>query len=91
MDDDCDNEIDEGAAGSVLTVDQLVAGDLVVTEIMNNPAVVTDNVGEWFEIYNNSGREINLNGLEIGRQWRRFFRSGRRFIGRPRYLCGHGQ
>jgi hypothetical protein len=40
-------------------------GDLVITEIMKNPAAVADANGEWFEIYNASGGEINLSGLEI--------------------------
>ena len=41
----------------------LSAGDLVITEIMQNPNMVSDGTGEWFEIYNASAVEINLNGL----------------------------
>jgi len=38
------------------------AGDIVITEIMPNPAVVLDNFGEWFEVYNATATAINLNG-----------------------------
>ncbi|MBW2452968.1 MAG: lamin tail domain-containing protein [Deltaproteobacteria bacterium] len=40
-------------------------GDLVISEIMNNPAVVSDSVGEWFEIYNDTNLPIDLTGLVI--------------------------
>ncbi|MBI2890395.1 MAG: hypothetical protein HYY13_06370 [Nitrospirae bacterium] len=38
-------------------------GDLVITEIMANPNVVTDTSGEWFEAY--VTRTIHLNGIEL--------------------------
>ncbi|MBN2498981.1 MAG: lamin tail domain-containing protein [Deltaproteobacteria bacterium] len=41
-----------------------VEGDLVFSEIMPAPSV-NDAVGEWFELY--VGRDVDLNGLEIGR------------------------
>ncbi|HGY55937.1 MAG TPA: T9SS type A sorting domain-containing protein [Caldithrix abyssi] len=40
-------------------------GDIVITEIMQNPAAVYDSDGEWFEIYNNSAQAIDLNGWYI--------------------------
>ncbi|MEY3015662.1 MAG: hypothetical protein RIT45_4397 [Pseudomonadota bacterium] len=47
----------------------LKAGDLVITEIHYNPAgkdtAVTDADGEWFEVYNASGVEVDLAGLLI--------------------------
>lgn len=46
-------------------VSSLGAGDLVVSEIMTNPTQVADFRGEWFEIYNPSGFDINLNGLAV--------------------------
>ncbi len=55
-DDDCDGLVDEGA---------WAAGDLVITEIMNNPGEVVDPEGEWFEIFNASGRQVYLNGITI--------------------------
>lgn len=42
-----------------------VAGDLVITEWMANPDVVTDANGEWFEIY--VGADVDLNGLQLSR------------------------
>jgi hypothetical protein len=45
-----------------------LAGDLVITEIMNNPSVVNDDAGEWFEIHNATGTAIDLQGLVIRHQ-----------------------
>ena len=36
------------------------SSDLIINEIMNNPSAVGDEFGEWFEIYNNSSNDINL-------------------------------
>ena len=47
------------------SIDSLSAGDLFITEVMHNPEMVVDYRGEWIELYNNSGAEINLNGLQI--------------------------
>ena len=38
---------------------------VVVNEIMQNPYVVEDANGEWFEIYNNSEEPVDLNGWII--------------------------
>jgi hypothetical protein len=43
----------------------LSVGDLVITEVMQNPAVVADNVGEWFEILNTTGDDVLLDGLTV--------------------------
>jgi hypothetical protein len=56
VDNDCNGLVDEGA---------WAAGDLFITEIMQNPAGVLDPSGEWFEIYNNSDRTLVLNGLQL--------------------------
>ncbi|NOX90528.1 MAG: T9SS type A sorting domain-containing protein [Calditrichaeota bacterium] len=40
-------------------------GDIVITEIMQNPDAVYDTDGEWFEIYNASDHTIDLNGWII--------------------------
>jgi hypothetical protein len=40
-------------------------GDLLVTEVMFDPASTTDVQGEWFEVANTSGRSVNLNGLIV--------------------------
>ena len=48
-----------------LCVEDLVAGDLVITEIMKNPSAVSDTDGEFFEVYNSSGGSVCLDGLQI--------------------------
>ena len=40
-------------------------GDLIITELMQNPASVSDSNGEWFEIYNKTSEDINLLGLVL--------------------------
>ena len=40
-------------------------GDLVITEIMNNPSPVSDTTGEWFEIYNTTSAAIDINGWTL--------------------------
>jgi len=43
----------------------LIAGDLVITEVMANPAAVSDAAGEWFEVLNTTGSDIDLDGLVL--------------------------
>ncbi len=38
---------------------------VIITEIMQNPTMVTDANGEWFEVYNPSVESINMNGWII--------------------------
>lgn len=40
-------------------------GDLVVSELLANPAAVSDTRGEWLELYNTSDDAIDLNGLVL--------------------------
>ena len=40
-------------------------GDIVINEIMQNPNVVTDADGEWFELYNTTSGSIDINGWTI--------------------------
>jgi len=40
-------------------------GDIVITEIMQNPDAVGDSNGEWFEVYNSTSSDIDLNGWWI--------------------------
>lgn len=42
-------------------------GDLLITEIMYNPAALVDNDGEWIELYNKSTKTINLKDMVIRR------------------------
>lgn len=41
-------------------------GALVITEIMNDPMAVTDDLGEWVEVYNPGATPLDLRGLRIG-------------------------
>ena len=40
-------------------------GDVVITEIMQNPAAVADTAGEWFEVYNATSQAIDLHGWTL--------------------------
>ncbi|NNF22124.1 MAG: lamin tail domain-containing protein [Saprospiraceae bacterium] len=40
-------------------------GDIIISEIMQNPNAVNDSNGEWFELYNTSGSVIDIEGWEI--------------------------
>ncbi len=53
VDNNCDSLCDEGF---------ISAGDLIITEYMNDPVQVDDSVGEWIEIYNNAGFDIVICG-----------------------------
>jgi len=56
VDNDCDGLVDEGA---------LAPGSLIITEVMQNPSVVGDDYGEWFEVYNTTGLPIDLYGMAV--------------------------
>ncbi len=56
VDNNCDGAVDDGFWS---------VGDLIISEIMNNPSTVADTYGEWFEVYNASDRDLILNGLKI--------------------------
>ncbi len=64
-DDGTDQNCDGADIGVDLQVEDLVAGDLLITEIMKNPSAVADDDGEWFEVLNASGQVVNLDGLQI--------------------------
>jgi hypothetical protein len=40
-------------------------GEIVITEIMVNPENVSDANGEWFEIWNSTNHDLQLNGVTI--------------------------
>lgn len=37
--------------------------DLYISEVMANPAAVSDTLGEWFELYNPTPGAVDLNGI----------------------------
>jgi hypothetical protein len=78
VDNDCDGDTDEDYVDAGNAVDSLSAGDLVITEVMQNPCTfdlnanttggacsVDDAFGEWFEVYNNTNMDIDLDGLMV--------------------------
>ncbi len=40
-------------------------GDVVINEIMQDPAAVSDTAGEWFEVYSATDHAIDLNGWTL--------------------------
>jgi len=57
LDDDCDGLLDE---------DFVALHDLLIGEIMVIPAAVSDELGQWFEIWNSTDGDIDLIGWELG-------------------------
>lgn len=56
-------EINDAAEDSA----DIAYGELLITEIMYDPSALADTEGEWFEVFNNSGRILNLEHLVITR------------------------
>lgn len=54
-----------GQAHPPLELEELAPGDLVVTEIMANPATCSDTSGEWIEVYVAAEQPVDLAGLTI--------------------------
>ncbi len=50
---------------SSLTLAAASPGDVVINEIMQNPSAVADSAGEWFELHNPTGADINIEGWTI--------------------------
>ena len=60
--DGIDNDCEDGDEPIGVSLSQ---GDIIITEIMNNPSAIDDAQGEWFEIYNNTNSNIDLTGLIV--------------------------
>ena len=54
-----------GNTAEAIPINLISVGDLVVSEVMHTPSGVADYRGEWIEIYNNAGIEVNFNGLVV--------------------------
>jgi len=48
-----------------LTAAELTRGDLVITEVLQNPAQVSGDLGEWFEVHNSTGQPVDLDGVTV--------------------------
>ncbi|MEC7985584.1 MAG: lamin tail domain-containing protein [Myxococcota bacterium] len=70
IDQDCANGDEEDMG---ITLSDVNTGDIIITELMNNPTAVSDDDGEWIEIFNNSENRINLQGLEVSDDGDDFF------------------
>lgn len=60
----------KASAGQLAAVMQsmptpLHVGDLVITELMIDPKTLTDNEGEWIELYNTTQEALELRGCEL--------------------------
>ena len=58
-DDDATGDDDDATAGPANP------GDVLVTEVMTNPAAVDDDFGEWLELFNATGAAIDLSGWTL--------------------------
>jgi len=56
---------DELILEDYITVSEEEQGNLMITEIMQNPTTDPDGDGEWFELYNPTNIDINLNGWTL--------------------------
>lgn len=53
--------------GTIVPEGPIAFGDLLISEVMYNPAALSDTEGEWLEIYNNSAQTVNLQNLVLER------------------------
>jgi hypothetical protein len=55
-----------GGAGGLMGTRPTVAGQIVITELQHNAATISDDLGEWFEVYNPSTTvTYDLLGCEV--------------------------
>jgi len=65
--DDGNTKDGDGCSSQCLveTTDPFAIGMIIVTEIMKNPKLVADTAGEWFEVFNTTGKPVDINGWTI--------------------------
>ncbi|MCK5490556.1 MAG: lamin tail domain-containing protein [Candidatus Pacebacteria bacterium] len=63
----CDdgNTVSNDGCSDICLIETINAGDIVINEIIQNPNAVGDSVGEWFELYNKTTKDINIEGCVI--------------------------
>ncbi|TNF22605.1 MAG: hypothetical protein EP329_28380 [Deltaproteobacteria bacterium] len=60
-----DETVATPGAGPTDTVTPSAWHDLIITEIMPDPTSISDNEGEWFELYNPTGLTMRLEGCTV--------------------------
>ena len=55
----------DGDLGTPGALNDCPPPEIVITEIIQNPAAVSDTNGEWFEVFNPTASAININGWTI--------------------------
>ena len=67
MDSSFERAVSRLAVGCVLVVGGTTVGfgQVVISELMPNPTVVTDANGEWFELYNAGTDDVVIHGWKI--------------------------
>ena len=64
-DDGDDGGADDGGDDGGASVSTVSVGDIVITEFLANPAAVADSVGEWVELTNTTGDDLDLSGFAL--------------------------
>ena len=60
----CDdgNEASGDGCSLACAVESFAPGDVVITEVLQNPDAVSDGLGEWFEVHNPGTEPVDLSG-----------------------------
>jgi cysteine-rich repeat protein len=64
--DDGNTNDGDGCSSTCQNEVRMQPGDIVINEIIQNPAAVSDSYGEWFELYNKTQTDIDLFNCTIG-------------------------
>ncbi len=59
-------DTDDGGGGTPLTLIDLAPGDLVISEVHVLPDACSADSAQFVEVYNASGRSVDLTGLQVG-------------------------
>jgi hypothetical protein len=62
---DCNGLSISGSISTVYCDPFPAAGTIIINEIMQDPDAVSDTNGEWFEVYNSTGVDIDMNGWVV--------------------------
>jgi hypothetical protein len=59
----CGDDVDNNCSGEDVLCPE--PGDILITEVMQDPSALGDTEGEWFELFNTTDAVIDLQGLVI--------------------------